>query len=29
MKQLMAHGHENMPLEVEAYEANRIHASQP
>lgn len=29
MKQLIAHGHENMPLEVEAYEANRIHASQP
>jgi hypothetical protein len=29
MKQLMAHGHENMPLEVEAYEANRTHASQP
>ncbi len=29
MKQLMAHGHENMPIEVEAYEANRIHASRP
>ena len=29
MEQLMAYGHENMPLEVEAYEANRIHASRP
>lgn len=29
MKQLMAYGHETMPLEVEAYEANRIYAREP
>lgn len=29
MTQLMAYGHDAMPLEVEAYKANEIHASEP